>query len=141
MSGLTDAEREELARALGCEFHDRDYGECAACGSHAEQVWDEGLEAIVDRRINAALLRHDDEEFCPDCFAGMESDQHRETCILGRGPWPGRLHRAKSLRDSAEELRQTANIIEADGYPDVAQKTRDRAYARLREAEALEAKP
>lgn len=56
MSGLTSDEREELARALGCEFHDRDYGECAACGSHAEQVWDDGLDAIVDRRVNGALL-------------------------------------------------------------------------------------
>lgn len=42
--------------------------------------------------------------------------------------------RDEELRHSAEELRITADAIEADGYPEVAQKTRDLAAKREREA-------
>lgn len=48
---LTNEEREQLAIALGCEFHDADYGECAACASHAEQVWDDAIEKILAARL------------------------------------------------------------------------------------------
>lgn len=53
--------------------------------------------------------------------------------------WDERTYRWGPLRDeelrhSAEELRITADAIESDGYPDVAQKVRDLAVKRESEA-------
>jgi hypothetical protein len=52
---LTSAERETMAGALGCEYHEPGYGECASCASHAERVWDDAVEAIVADRVAKAL--------------------------------------------------------------------------------------
>lgn len=40
--------------------------------SDPSEVWPPSHECDVDR---------DPEEFCPDCFAGMESSQHHEKCV------------------------------------------------------------
>jgi hypothetical protein len=32
------------------------------------------------RLLAAIEAAEDDEEFCPDCFAGMESSEHHEKC-------------------------------------------------------------
>lgn len=43
-----------------------------------------GLAIGEAMRHNAARAQElvDDEEFCPDCFAGMESSEHFEKCEL-----------------------------------------------------------
>lgn len=57
---MTPAERVRLAAAIGCEFHGPEYGECAACASHAEQVWDDAISDIIAERDAATSQRRAD---------------------------------------------------------------------------------
>ena len=45
------------------------------------------VDSERSRELTAQMWADDSEEFCDDCFAGMESSEHHEKCVVPREQW------------------------------------------------------
>lgn len=74
------------------------------CGAESETSYARRMDADDSASCHADRVADDDEVFCPDCCAGMESSEHHEKCEV-----PARL-------DAEEKRSIDLHVAGAGGY-------------------------